>query len=225
VLLYPSEWVARSAIDHYGADPGRVHVIPYGANLDEVPPREAATGRRPGERCRLLFLALEWERKGGDIAFATLLELEEVGIRAELVVCGATPPAAIRHERLVVLGRLDKNDPAQLERLVDLLATSDFLLRPTRAECYGIVFCEAAAFGLPVITTATGGVTTIVRHGENGLALPLDAGPQDYAAAIARLHGDPDAYTAMAVAGRLAYEERLNWGSWAEQVLTHLAAL
>src|SRR5262249_30465155 len=35
--IYSSEWAARSAIDRYGADPGKVHVVPFGANLTSPP--------------------------------------------------------------------------------------------------------------------------------------------------------------------------------------------
>ena len=34
LVLYPTEWAARSAVADYGADPNKVQVVPYGANLD-----------------------------------------------------------------------------------------------------------------------------------------------------------------------------------------------
>ena len=43
-------------------------------------------------RCHLLFLRVEWVRKGGDIAFETLLKLKELGMQVELVVSGCAPP-------------------------------------------------------------------------------------------------------------------------------------
>ena len=42
-------------------------------------------------RCHLLFLEVDWVRKGGDIAFETLLKLEELDMQAELLVCGCAP--------------------------------------------------------------------------------------------------------------------------------------
>jgi hypothetical protein len=33
LALYSSEWAARTAIDLYGADPSKVHVVPFGANF------------------------------------------------------------------------------------------------------------------------------------------------------------------------------------------------
>ncbi len=33
-IIYPSDWAAQSAIQYYHADPSKVKVVLYGANLD-----------------------------------------------------------------------------------------------------------------------------------------------------------------------------------------------
>jgi len=213
-VIYSSAWAARSALEDYGADPKKIHVVPFGANLDEPPSREVVLARKKSERCRLLFLGVQWARKGGDIAIETLLKLEELGIQAELVVCGCTPPQTLAHERLKVIPRLDKNDERQRNKLEQLLMSADFLLLPTRGDFSPIVFCEAAAFGLPVIATHVGGVPEIVREGENGYLLPYEARGEAYAEVIARLYCDDELYTEMVQASRAAFEERLNWDAW-----------
>src|SRR5207237_4680959 len=40
VLLYTSEWASRSAIESYGADGGKVNVVTFGANFDNLPSKE-----------------------------------------------------------------------------------------------------------------------------------------------------------------------------------------
>ncbi len=42
----------------------------------------------------------------------------------------------------------------------------------SRIEAFGLVFAEASAAGLPVVTTNVGGVTDIVKDGETGLVVP-----------------------------------------------------
>jgi glycosyltransferase involved in cell wall biosynthesis len=218
LLLYASSWAAQSAIDDYGADRAKTHVIPFGANFEEVYPREEVLKKKRTDQCRLLFLGVEWQRKGGDIAFETLLKLEELGINAHLTVCGCKPPNGLSHTRLTVIPFLDKNDDRQRRELADLLFTSDFLLLPTRSECFGIVFCEANAFGLPVITTDTGGVAGAIEHMKNGLILPLSAGGSEYAQVIRQLYQDEERYCEMVKASRAAFEERLNWDTWGIEV-------
>jgi glycosyltransferase involved in cell wall biosynthesis len=224
-VVYSSAWAARSAIEDYGVDPAKVHVIPFGANLDMCPSREVALARRASQRCHLLFLAAGWARKGGDIAFETLLKLEELGIQAELTVCGAPPPKAFAHERMRVIPFLDKNDERQRRELEKLLMAADFLLVPTRADCTPVVFCEANAFGLPVISTNTGGVPEVIRNGENGFLLPYDARGAAYAEVIARLYRDNQGYTGLVRASRAAFENRLNWDAWGVAVKPILAEL
>jgi glycosyltransferase involved in cell wall biosynthesis len=224
-VIYSSAWAAHSAVEDYGANPAKVHVIPFGANLDEIPPREVALARKLSDRCRLLFLAAEWTRKGGDIAFETLLKLEELGIAAELTVCGCTPPKAFVHERMRIIPFLDKNDKRQRRELELLFMMSDFLLVPTRADCTPMVFCEANAFGLPVITTSTGGVPEVVRNDENGFLLPYDARGAAYAEVIAGVCRDTERYVELVRASRAAFENRLNWDAWGvtvKDILTDL---
>jgi glycosyltransferase involved in cell wall biosynthesis len=46
--------------------------------------------------------------------------------------------------------------------------------RKWRGEGFGIVYCEAAAFGVPSIAYRCGGATDIIRHGETGLLITPD---------------------------------------------------
>lgn len=225
LLIYPSEWAAESAVRDYGADRSKIRVIPFGANLEEIPPRESVLQKKKSDRCELLFVGVDWVRKGGEIAVETLVKLREMGVPAQLTVCGCTPPTESARAMLTVIPFIDKHDDAQRRRLVELYSMSDFFLLPTRAESFGIVFCEASAFGLPAITTDTGGVSGVVRDGENGFMLPLSAGASEYARLISELWRDCEAYSALAHSSRAAFEQRLNWDAWGAQVNKLLAAI
>ncbi len=126
---------------------------------------------------------------------------------------------------MIVIPFLDKSDAQQRQRLETLYMRSDFLLAPTRNECYGITACEANAFGLPVVTTDTGGVAEVVRDGENGFTLPLNARGDAYAEVIADVYQNPAIYNGLVRTSRLAFEERLNWDGWGHstyQALLHM---
>ncbi|MGP9813810.1 glycosyltransferase family 4 protein [Rhodopseudomonas sp. NSM] len=218
LLLYPSEWAAESAVRHYGADPRKVQVIPWGANFEQPPDRASVFGPRKPGPCRLLFIGANWEEKGADIAVGALDELSARGIDAELVICGCTPPRPVARDGLTIIPFLDKNDRDQRNRLGQLYRDADFFLLPTRADCYGIVFCEAAAHGVPSIAPATGGIAGAIRDGETGFLLPPDATQADYAAVIAAAFANPDRSTRQRQACRDAYESRLNWEAWGRRV-------
>jgi glycosyltransferase involved in cell wall biosynthesis len=218
LVLYPSEWAAESAVRDYGADPARVHVIPWGANLEEAPDRASVLGcRKPGP-CRLLFIGASWEEKGADIAVGTLAELRDRGVEAELVICGCSPPQPVTQDGLTIIPYLDKNDREQRNRLDQLYRDADFFLLPTRADCYGIVFCEAAAHGVPSIAPATGGVPCAIRDGETGILLPPDATTADYATVISETFANPGRLARLRQSSRDAFDARLNWRAWSRRV-------
>jgi len=217
-LIYPSLWAARSAILHYGADPAKAHVVPFGANIESAPSREVALKPLSRDRCRLLFVGVDWQRKGGEIAVQTLLGLERLGVPAELTIVGCQPPGSIEHPGVNVIPFINKNEPQGRGRLDELWSNADFLLLPTRAECFSIALCEASAFGLPILSTQTGGLPELVLDGVNGYLLPLEAGGDQYALRIRDLWQDRDAYQALRVSSRGEFESRLNWDAWATRV-------
>ncbi|MGE5175366.1 MAG: glycosyltransferase family 4 protein [Hyphomicrobiales bacterium] len=223
-ILYPSEWAARSARESYGVPAAKIRVVPYGANLERVPSREAALGAKRDDELRLLFVGGDWERKGGPIVIETASRLREEGLPVRLTICGCVPPRGAGAAWIEVIPRLDKRRPADEARLSALLLGATFLFVPSRQECYGIVFCEASAHGTPSVARDTGGIAGAVRNGGNGLLLPADAGADAYARVIAETFRDRARYRQLVAGSRAAYEERLNWEAWARGVEDLVAA-
>lgn len=223
-LIYPSAWAARSAVQDYGADPDTVHVVPFGANMDEWPSREKALEPPPHDKCRLLFVGTNWERKGGEIAFDTLLETERLGVPVELTIVGCQPPKRFRHANLRVIPFLNKNNPQERAQLDELYNKSHFFLLPTRAECFSIALCEANAYGLPILSTHTGGLPELVLEGRNGFLLPLEARGKQYAERVREIYNNPERYRELRAASREQFETRLNWDAWGKSVSKVLRA-
>jgi glycosyltransferase involved in cell wall biosynthesis len=211
--VYASNWAASGASEHYRVDKNKLAVIPFGPNLDIQHDRsavESAISKRRQDRCVLLFLGVDWKRKGGSIAMETARLLNDRGLKTELIVAGCHVPGE-KPPFVKELGNISKRTVQGRRKLSELLRTSNFLILPTRAECAGVVFSEASAFGLPIITSDTGGIATYVRQGVNGIRIPLAASPEAYAEQIWRLYFDRAAYSSMALAGWEEYRQRLNW--------------
>lgn len=215
LAVYAAHWAADSAVRDYGIDPARVQVVPFGANIERLPAREE-TDRPLGSPVHLLFVGKQWERKGGAIAVETLQALLERGIAARLTVVGCVPPAEFLRPEVTVHAYIDKRKPEDVALLDELYRTADFFLLPSRQECFGVVFCEANAFGVPDLAARTGGVPTIVEDGVNGFLLPLEARGAAYAEVIERAIADPDAYRRLRASSRARYEARFNWESAGE---------
>ena len=77
-----------------------------------------------------------------------------------------------------------------------------------------MVYAEAAAFGLPCVTSDVGGVASLVLDGPTGRVLPANSDGSRYAECIREIVSDPARYRAMALAARDRYESDLNWDRW-----------
>jgi len=215
--MLASGWNAASATRDYGLDPGKITVAPCGANLDKIPVN-AAWVHEQTEPCRLLFIGVEWERKGGQIVLDTHRMLKQKKFPATLTLVGCTPPdfdkEQYEKEGITVIPYLDKNEAGDAARLDELLRHTDLFFLPTRAECAGVVFSESSAYGIPSITTDTGGVGSYVENGINGFALPLKATAADYAETIVAVFSDLPGYLELRVRSRKRYDDKLNWDNW-----------
>jgi glycosyltransferase involved in cell wall biosynthesis len=222
--VYASEWAATGASEHYRAHKNKLAVIPFGPNLDINHDRfeiERAIAARRRDCCVMLFLGVDWERKGGSIAIEAAQRLNDQGLKTELIVAGSRVPGKIP-PFVKEVGYISKRTSQGRRQLSELLRTSNFFIFPTRAECAGVVFSEASAFGLPIVTSDTGGIATYVRQGVNGVRIPLTAGAEAYAEEIWRLFHDRSAYSSMALAGWEEYKQRLNWETSISSLLTLL---
>ena len=229
LAIYASEWAAASARDAYGLPAEHVAVVPFGANLERLPARElvdAAISARPDDVCRLLWVGVDWERKGGALAIAIAQALHDAGIAVELTVVGCEPEhRATLPDWVRVEGFISKRSPHGEARLAALFARSHFFVMPSKAEAYGLVYAEAAAFGVPAVAIVTGGVPTIVVNDETGLLEQPDAVAARYAARMMSLLGDRSRYEQMARAARRRAEARLNWSVAGADVLARLERL
>jgi glycosyltransferase involved in cell wall biosynthesis len=206
-VIYASDWAAGVARTQYPEYSSKISVIPFGANIEPVVVPERAL--QPPYK--LLFLGVNWQRKGGSIALEATKCLNRWGIPVTLRVVGCDPPAASHSQHLEPYGFVSKRTPEGRARLHELLVSSDLLLLPTRSEAAGIVFCEASAYGLPIVATDTGGVSTYVVDGINGVTLPSDATATHYASVIADILCNPGMYSRLSRGARGEYETRLNW--------------
>jgi glycosyltransferase involved in cell wall biosynthesis len=213
LAIYSSEWAAASAIQNYQVDPQKIHVVSFGANVSDEPAREdvlAAIDGRDPLLCTVLFVGVDWQRKGGEVAVAAVEAINREGMRAELHVVGCVPPRRLP-SFAKVHGFISKRKPAGRQELADLYARAHFVIGPSDADCTPIAFGEACCHGVPLLVTDTGGIGSLVRNGVNGHLLPPRASGDSYARIALGVMGDPDEYRRLALGARHEYETRLNW--------------
>ncbi len=215
--MLASEWSKNSAVNDYGIDENKISVVLCGANMDFIPRHEELMTYAPG-RCRLLFLGTEWERKGGNIVLEIFSLLKQKGIDPHLHIIGCVPPHDLsEEENITIIPFLDKNKAEDCLQFQKIFQQTDFLLLPTRAECAGIAFSEASAYGIPSVTSDTGGVTSYIKEGINGYALSFTAGPGAYAEIILKLIADQLLLNDLKASSRQYYDSKLNWALWGKR--------
>ena len=187
-----SSWYARWLVERQGVDSRRVHVV--GTGLNRVPARRRPLDG-PVPRTRVLFVGVEFRRKGGDLAVAAIERLRAAGLDLRLSVVG--PPAWPHPEPPPPF--VDFHGQLAGPALESLYPQHDLLVLPSRFEAYGIGVLEATAAGLPVVAPRAYALPELVQHGRTGVLVDgLDA--DALADAIAGALADDALYEATAAA-------------------------
>lgn len=217
IVILSSEWAKKSAQTDYDIPDSKIHVLEFGANIDEknIIPHQYSYNNH----LNILFLGVDWVRKGGNIAVEATQYLNDNGIQSTLHIVGIRDlDNDIANLSFVKnYGFLDKNNPDDYDKLVSVIQQSHCLLLPTKAECAGIVFCESSANGLPIFTYDTGGVSNYVENGKNGYMLPFGSSGDEFGKKISEClqSGELKKMSKTAVG---VYNEKLNWNRWGEKV-------
>lgn len=211
-IVYSSDAIARRAPRDLGIGGLTASVIPFGVNFEDLPPLPR---KPPLDKINLLFVGIDWTRKGGDIAVAALDHLRAGGRDATLTVVGRCPERHRGHPAIHAVGFLDKNKPREKARLSDLYGKAHLLLLPSRGDCAPMVIAEAMAHATPVLATDTGGIASLIGGGAAGRVLPLHAAPDIWATTIAGMTADEDTYRFLSEASFDRAQTRLCWENWA----------
>ncbi len=215
-IIYSSEWTKQNTIDYYGIDSSKIHVVEFGANIPN--PKDYRIGIQT-DICNLVFIGKNWQKKGGDKVLDAYRKLKSDGFQCTLTIIGSVPQEVQDDDdNLVIIPFLDKSKPEHLTKLCNILKNAHFLILPTEFDAFGIVFCEASAYGVPSIAADVGGVSQPVREGKNGFLLPPNATAEDYAEKIKSVFSDKEKYIELRESSRQEYETRLNWDVWGEKV-------
>ena len=190
----------------------RLHLVHHGVDLEQFRPRP-----RSVESGRPLILSVGRlvEKKGFFDLIDACAELAAEGRPFHCAIYGDGPLRETLQARIEQLGLADivtlagarsQRELVPLFQRADVFALTPFITGDGDRDGVPNVLVEAMACGVPVVSTAVGGIADLVRHGENGLLAP----PHD-AAAVARhlgeLLADADRRHAMGARARATVEE------------------
>ncbi len=172
MVLSTSRYCCDRIEAHYGVPRERLAVVPEGIDLRRWEPAGEHATPEPGT---VLCVARQYPRKRvGDLVEA-FARLRRDCPDARLVVIGDGP----EHGALQVLvARLGLGDAVRLagvladEEVQAWYRRASLFCLPSIQEGFGIVFLEAMASGLPVVSTTATAIPEVVPHGLAGLLVP-----------------------------------------------------
>ncbi len=176
-----SEWTKDSLVSDYGQPAEKITVIPPGVPIDTpnpnngepnnaivsfYPPLLGVRGQRTGlGEVRALFVGGDFGRKGGEELLAAWKALRpdaHLDIVTQSDIETSLPGVTVHRG-------VRPNSPA----LRALFSQASLFVFPTRADCLPLAVLEAAAAGLPVISTAVGAIPEAVLDGQTGRIVPV----------------------------------------------------
>lgn len=240
-MLAADRVVAATEVDraqiltHYGSL-APVSVIPGGVNLTLFQPRSQAAARHElglREEHVLLFVGRLQRLKGPELLLRAAHDLKrrQPDLSLRTVIVGGSAPGAeggstpdVRElgrlrrlaERLGIAEQVTFAGPVDQANLPRYYQAADTTVMPSSYESFGLVAVESLACGTPVVATRVGGLTTIVRDGDNGFLVPW-RNASLFADRLLDLLSRPDLRARFAVAARPSVQRF----SWREVALAH----
>jgi glycosyltransferase involved in cell wall biosynthesis len=124
-----------------------------------------------GEGCRFLFIATQFEIKGGAALLRAFRRVRERAPTARLDVLTHLPRTHAELAENCPGLTIHAAEVARVEVAARFLMNADVLVHPTYVDSFGMVVLEALAHGLAVIATDVYALAEMVRDGVNGRLL------------------------------------------------------
>jgi glycosyltransferase involved in cell wall biosynthesis len=207
-----SRWAADSIVRDYDVPESRVSVVYAGANLVIAPGvREDRVDRE------ILFVGIDWERKGGPLLIDAFREVRRRFPDAALRIVGCSPEVA--EPGVQVEGYLDRRDPAQAERLIRCYLRASCFCLPSSFDPFPNAIIEAASVGLPTVAIDNGSRREAIIDGQTGV-LAKEGSASALADAICRSIENPDVCRGLGERARKHAQDMFTW----ERVVARIGA-
>ncbi len=198
-----SETVRQSLVEDYGIEPEKVSVVGGGANLGVLP--DAVT-RPIGGPPRLLFIGMDFYRKGGDLVLKAFGQARKSLPLSRLIMVTRMP----RNHGLP-MGNVEVIESGfDREIIRSQFPLADAFVLPSRLETWGDVILEAMAYGIACIGVTGQPMEEIIENGKTGLLVEPE-NPEALSQAMVQLLSDRTYCRMMGVTGRTHLERNFTW--------------
>ena len=216
----------------YGADAGKVSLVPCGVDLAMFRPLDQESVRDRlglnGEKV-LLYVGRIEPLKGLELLVETAAQLDS-GESVRVLVVGADANGGREMDRVKQLAkerdledRIDFIGQVDHKELPLYYNAADVCVVPSYYESFGLVALESMACGTPVVATRVGGLSTIIHHGRTGYLKSWRC-PEAFANSVEMIISSDGLQQSMGEAARKR-AEGMGWDNVAAMVWNEYAAL
>jgi glycosyltransferase involved in cell wall biosynthesis len=210
-----SSWTA-GALSRRGVPADKLWAHPPACCLPDP-----GTQDRNWEGLEILFVGKDWERKGGPLLVEAFRIVRQRFPKARLTVAGCSP--RIHQDGVRILGFLDKQNPKDARLLHRCFQEATLFCMPTHWDTTGVVYMEAALYGLPVVMLKGQAREEIFP---NDMAVHVDsASSQDLGDILIELAENPTQMQGMGSLGRQRIREQYTWPAFAGKLMGRVARL
>lgn len=192
--------ISKSIIEQYKCDQNKVICAYAGPNSSL--PKTFNKNRVLDKTQNILFVGVDWERKGGP----TLIKAFEIILKthpeATLTIVGCNPKIKIHNCNVV--GKVP------LSQVGQYYENASIFCLPTNLEPFGLVFLEAMSFGLPIVATNIGAIPDFIDEGKNGYKVE-PKNPKKLANKLLLLLNDPVKCEKFGQYGHKLFTEKYSW--------------
>ncbi|MFP4370467.1 MAG: glycosyltransferase family 4 protein, partial [Candidatus Kapaibacterium sp.] len=221
LIVVPSNWARDIAIRDNKIPKEKIHVIEFGPGLQTELKRDEIfklISDKDYSKLKILFTGTDWYRKGCDLTYHAIKQLNSEGINTEFIIAGMDDKKIPYKDNFIkCTGFLRKSDPDEKKKLIKLFLNAHFFVMPSRAEAFGISFIEANSFGLPVIGAKSGGMTTLIKDGINGFTINPENGINEIKAILKKYYHNRQDYIELSIGSYDEFSNRLNWQTAGER--------
>lgn len=221
-VLTMSEYHRQSFIHHFGVSPHRAVNVGCAPNLETFPDY---VEDKPYDSLELLFIGVDFDRKGGTLLLNAFKTVRERYPKAKLHIVGPRQ-LSISPELsggVVYHGFLSKRVPEQRRQIEDLLKRACLFVLPSFYEGVGISSLEAMLYQTPCVVTDAWGFRDAIRPGETGYLVECGS-TDDLVAKLCLCLSNPADLKRMGETGRNMVLQQFTWERVAERIENAVAA-
>jgi colanic acid/amylovoran biosynthesis glycosyltransferase len=173
-IITNSDYLTDVIVKNYPQSVGKVFRLYKGI---EIPPAPVAYPARVEEPIRILFVKTDFELGG------LLVLSEAIGLLSAPVILTVIGPREVHRQRLEALARSIPNLTLRYkgyqpqDRVTEELRHSHVFCVPSYKEALGVANLEAMAHGIPVVSTAVGGIPEVLQGNRCGWLVPPGDAP------------------------------------------------